>query len=100
MTLRTDFGTYEVDLIVSRYMADNSVAIMAYSREREPIATLTVCLDDKRLTEDETHIDTNNCPWAVDFIEQEKLGKKTDRIGHSGFCTYPVIKLDMDRLRE
>ena len=101
MTLRTTFGVYEVVYLqVGKYQADDSMAIQAWNQQDGPIATLTVCLCDRSLEEGEAYIDTNNCPWAVDFIEQEKLGKTTGRTGRSGYCTYPVVKFDMKKVKE
>lgn len=101
MTLRTTFGVYEgVYLQMGKYQADNSVAIQALNRQDGLIATLTVCLCDESLEEGEAYIDTNNCPWAVDFIEQEGIGKRTGRMGRSGYCTYPVVKFDVQKVRE
>ena len=101
MTLRTTFGVYEgVYLQVGKYQADDSMANQAWNQQEGPIATLTVCLSDRSLEEGEAYIDTNNCPWAVDFIEQEKLGKRTGRTGRSGYCTYPVVKFDMKKVKE
>lgn len=101
MTLQTTFGTYEnVFLNVGRYQADNSVAIQVWNQQDGPIATLTVCLCDRRLDDGEAYINTNNCPWAVEFIEKEGLGKRTGSMGHSGYCTYPVVKFDMVKVRE
>lgn len=101
MTLITTFGTYEnVFLQVGKYQADDSIAIQAWNQQDGPIATLTVCQCDNSLGEGEAYIDTNNCPWAVDFIEKEGLGKRTGHIGRSGYCTYPVIKFDMQKLKE
>lgn len=42
----------------------------------------------------------NNCPWAIEFIEKEGLGMRTGRTGCSGYCTYPVVKFDMAKVRE
>lgn len=101
MILRTAYRVYEgVYLRVGKYQADDSVAIQAWNRQDGPIATLTVCLCDKSLGEGEAYVDTNNCPWAVDFIEKEGLGKRTGRVGQSGFCVYPVVKFDMEKVRE
>lgn len=101
MTLRTRYEVYEgVYLQIGKYAADNSVAIQAWNREDGPIATLTVCLCDRRLGEGEAYVDTNNCPWAVDFIEKEGLGKRTGRVGLSGYCIYPVVKFDMKKVKE
>ncbi len=101
MILKTDFRVYRgVYLQIGRYQADNSIAIQAWNRQEGPIATLTVSLCDKNLKEGEAYVDTNNCPWVVDFIEREGLGKRTGRIGYSGFCSYPVVKFDMQRVME
>ena len=49
MTLRTMFGSYEdCFLTVNKYVADESPAIQIWNAEDGPIATLTVCLDEKR----------------------------------------------------
>lgn len=101
MTLKTEFRVYEnVYLQVGKYLEDNSVAIHVWNRQDGPIATITVCLCDRSLGEGEAYVDTNNCPWAVDFIEQEGLGKRTSRMRRSGYCTYPVVKFDMQKLIE
>lgn len=101
MEMKTSFGTYKgVYLQIGRYQADGSVAIEAWNNQDGPIARLTVCLCDGSLAEDEAYVDTNNCPRAVEFIEKEGLGKRTGRTGRSGYCTYPVVKFDMEQLRE
>ncbi len=43
-------------------------------------------------------IDTNNCPWAMEFIEQHGFGQATGRMVRSGYCTYPVVKLDIEKI--
>lgn len=92
MTMKASYGTYEdVVLRVSKYMAEN--------QQDGPIATITVCLCDKSLGENEAYIDTNNCPWAMDFIKEYKLGTPTGRTGRSGFCEYPVVKFDTLQLK-
>lgn len=45
-------------------------------------------------------IDTNNCPWAMEFIEQHGFGQATGRMVRSGYCTYPVVKLDIEKIGE
>ncbi len=100
MTMKTSYGIYEgVVLRVNKYMADGSIAIMAENRQDGPIATITVCLCDKNLGENEAYIDTNNCPWALDFIKEYKLGTPTGRSRHSGFCEYPAVKFDALQLK-
>lgn len=98
MKMKTDFGTYDVELRVSRYSADNSVALLAFDPKEGPIATLTVCLNDKSLEYGTSYIDTNNCPWALDFIVKNGFGKQTGKTRQSGFCIYPQVRFNMDRL--
>ena len=100
MLLRTEYSEYpEVFLYVSRYAADNTPYIEVCTRE-VPIADLTVCLDFPFLEPGESYVDTDNCPWAIDFIKEYSLGEPTGRIGRSGFCTYPAVRFDMERLKE
>lgn len=100
MILRTTYGVYEgVYLQAGKYQVDNSVAIQAWNRQDGPIATLTVCLCDKSLGKGEAYIDTNNCPWALDFIKENKLGEPTGKWRKSGFCTYPAVKFNTEQLR-
>lgn len=97
MNMKTSFNTYEnVYLQIGTYAADGSIAIGAWNKEDGLIATLTVCLNDPSLNANESYVDTNNNPWAVNFIEKNGLGKRTGRTGKSGYCTYPVIKFDLE----
>lgn len=99
MNLVTEYETYkDVYLQINKYVADGSLAIDLWNEEYGPIATLTVCLRDIFLAEDEAYVDTNNCPWAPEFIERENLGEKTGRMRGSGYCVYPAYKFNMDRL--
>ncbi len=52
------------------------------------------------LAEDETVLDTNNCPWAVEFVESNGLGENTGRTVRSGYCVYPVVKLNVEKIGE
>lgn len=97
----TEFTTYPgCHIQQERYQADGSLALELWNEEDGPIARLTTCLLDRNLAEDEAYIDLNNCPWAMPLIEKYGLGKPTGRIGHSGYCTYPVVKFDMDVLAQ
>lgn len=101
LTLKTDFRTYEnVYLAVDKYIADDTISLNAWNAYEGPIARLTVCLADKSLEEDEAYIDTNNCPWAVDFLEGNGLAEPTWKFGRSGFCIYPVMKINLDEVKK
>ena len=68
--------------------------------QRGPIARITVCITGSMLAEDETVLDTNNCPWAVEFVESNGLGENTGRTVRSGYCVYPVVKLNVEKIGE
>ena len=92
-------------LKTARYNADGSLAVMVRGNDPEygfecPMATITTCLVDKNLADNESYLDTNNCPWAVDFVTENKLGVVTKKRGYSGFCAYPMVVWDMEKLKE
>ena len=98
--IKTRYGNYKVDFLTAdRYVADNVLAIMAWG-DYERIAHITVCLNDNRLKSNQSYVDTNNCPWAPEWIEENKLGIKTNWTARSGFCTYPLYEFDMKRIEE
>lgn len=84
LEVKTEWAVYkDCFLQVARYQADNSRAIEIWNN-----------------AEDETVIDTNNCPWAMEFIKQHGFGQATGRMVKSGYCTYPVVKLDIEKIGE
>ena len=97
LRVKTMFETCDCWVTVDRYVRDMSLAIQLWCDDG-PFATLTVCLVDKTLDPGESYVDTNNCPWAMEMIEEFGLGVPTGRTGVSGFCSYPVVKWDMDAL--
>lgn len=101
LEVKTEWAVYkDCFLQVARYQADNSRAIEIWNNEDGPIARITVCITGSGLAEDETVIDTNNCPWAMEFIKQHGFGQATGRMVKSGYCTYPVVKLDIEKIGE
>lgn len=38
--------------------------------------------------------------WAVEFVESNGLGEDTGRTVKSGYCTYPVVKLNVEKIGE
>lgn len=99
--IRTRFTSYKVDFLsTDTYLADGSPRITAWNMEDGPIATITVCLEGKGLAEGQAYVDTNNCPWAPEWIETNGLGTKTNVRARSGYCTYPLYQFDMEQIRE
>lgn len=103
-TLKTDFGTYgDIVITTDKYRFGGSLAIELVSESEGPFARLTVCLEDDLglpyiLAGDEAFVDTNNCPWAVDFIKENGLGEPTGRTARSGFCVYPLYRFNLKKL--
>lgn len=100
----TSWGkTYTVAVKEEKYWDNGGLAITMdyFDEEYEcwmPFATLTVNLG--RIGYDHAYVDTNNCPWAEEFIAKYGLGKFTGEYGYSGFCAYPLYKFDMDKIEE
>lgn len=96
--------TYHLAIDLDHYRADNSLAIsLVDSKTFEPFDTITVCLpgEHKPYQEEYVFIDTNNCSWAIDFIVKNGLGTQVNGwYGKSGFCQYPLFKMDMEKLKE
>lgn len=99
-TLHTDYGTYNDIVINATEYYNGNLAITLDSQSEGPFATLTINLDESDdLDKDCAFVDINNCPWALDFIESNDLGKPTGDIGFSGWCMYPAYKFDLEKMR-
>ena len=91
------YGTdYEVSLVKSAYMNNDNLYIGLKGTEGEPFADLTVNIST--LPENQAAVDTNNCPWAEDFIIENRLGSNTGIRLKSGYCSYPVYEFDLNKI--
>lgn len=95
---KTDFAEYDVYLDVSEYVENKNVAVSLWSDEVGPVAMLTKNLE--KVEDGYAYIDTNNNPWAEDFIVSNGLGEPTGKVKQSGYCIYPLYKLNMDAILE
>ncbi len=61
----------------------------------EPFATLTVAIENSKLSIGEIVVDTNNLSNTnvVEVLEELKCMEKTGWYLYSGYCTYPVYRL-------
>lgn len=101
LEVKTNYATYTDCIVrVGKYQMDDSIAVEIFSIRKGPVARITVCLCDPTLEENEAYVDTNNCPWVVDFLEAKGLAKPTGRKGCSGYCIYPVMKFDREKIAE
>lgn len=96
-TAKTPYGNYQVVIELVKYTNNNLAIQLKDAETYEPIAKITVNLDDY-LEDNEAYIDTNNYPWATDFIEENKLGENLNDDGVSGFCRYPKYRFDLKKI--
>ena len=99
LDVKTNYATYKnCYVVLNHYVADNTLCVELVNLTDGPIARLTVCLIDGDCQPNEAYIDTNNCPWAEQFIKDNKLGEPRGELAKSGFCTYPLYRFNMDEL--
>lgn len=94
--------TYNVRIETSKYTTNKTLALPLITEEGEPFANLTVNIMDSMIWADDTcaFVDTNNCPWAEEFIAENGLGEYMGIRGASGFCTYPLYKFNLEEIEK
>ena len=87
-------GYNDLMLSFDTYCYGGGLALSLISVSDGPFATISVNLTDEQLTDKDCFfVDTNNCPWAESFLEDNGIAKPTGNIGFSGFCIYPEFEL-------
>lgn len=84
---------------IGKYSRNNKTALRIVNNNMGAIAEITVCIpgfSDKGTT----ILDTNNCPWALDFMTDNGFATKTSVNVQSGYCVYPVVRLNMEEIRK
>lgn len=85
------FGrTWRVELRKGEYMM-GGLAVEMITDEGEDFETLTVCLG-AGTGNNKAFIDTNNCPWAEDFLLENGIAREVGVTRSSGYCTYPLYE--------
>ena len=104
VSFHSPFGDYELTVAVCAYAQNGQLAVNLLCKEDGfwvPYASLTVNLPKKPLKANEAFIknfDENE--GLLDFVLKNRLGTLCPDRGRSGFCTYPKIAFDMEKLRE
>lgn len=101
-SIKTRFGTYDIILTRQQYRSPQTLAVLALTVEDDEVveefAVLTVNLDcysgmnnqnDRR-----AFVDSNNCPWALEFLAENGIAKPVGILQQSGFCLYPLYEWD------
>jgi O-glycosyl hydrolase len=88
-----DFMGKEMPMLgIQLYTSTDCGALMPY-------ATLTKCFGEFFFLKDCAYIDTNNCPFADQFIEMG-LAEDVGLTKESGMCSYPLWSFNEEFLRE
>ena len=97
--LKTSHGIYHNCYFqIGKYRVNNKTALRIVNN-MGAIAEITVCIpgfSDKGTT----ILDTNNCPWALNFMTDNGFATKTRVNVQSGYFVYPVVRLNMEKIRE
>jgi len=86
----------EIVVDITSYQYNGNTAVLLKDKDDFPYCALTV--NTVPLDYGMAAIDINNIPWAEDFVKENGLGELIEYVT-SGFCTYPVYKLNIDKLR-
>ena len=88
---------YNIKEMNIRSYSNNNTALELVCEDGTPLAIITVNLGDL-LEKNMAYIDTNNCPWAENFVIGNDFGLATGEYKVSGFCIYPLYQLDLERI--
>lgn len=96
--------TYEIEVYRTTYLHGGGLAITLDYYEFEcwlPFGVLTVNLEDYPTAGNNAFVDTNNFgPEIIDWIIENDLGTLTGRIGYSGYCEYPEVEFNVDKIKQ
>lgn len=90
MKVKGFFGN-DVTVTMTKQKYDNGNLRIQLWCDDGPFATLTT-YSEKKLPEGHAYVDTNNCPWAEQFIKKYNLGVHQGKFKMSGYCCYPMYK--------
>lgn len=87
-------------LTLSTYEFNGATALIAYNcnakgEKTDLYAVISVNIISYCIDNDEIIADTNNCEELVDELIKNNILTKTDKTAVSGFCTYPIMKINM-----
>jgi len=91
-------ATTPVTLRYTKYTNNNALAVQLICAKSpwSPFATITVnIVMSGYIPGNLAYVDTNNCPWAEDFLKENGIAEPTGQTGISGFCEYPLYKFDL-----
>lgn len=102
LQLRHSWGTVELYLKVEKYLKPVNTAITLWINvdgEYEQYNVLTKNFEQE-WPEGYAYIDTNNNPGVLELLLDAGLVELTGIEELSGFCTYPLVTLDLEKIKE
>lgn len=101
LQIQNPWGTDEVYMAIEKYLQNGNTAITLWIETEdgfEPYNTVTKNFGD--LPEDYAYIDTNNNPGVLELLISKKIAYPTGIEERSGFCTYPLVRLDLEEIKK
>lgn len=99
-------NTYNICLEMASYNSNGTLAVVALEAPRggcvtsEYFDTITVNLEFGFAHGNLAYVDTNNCPWAVEMLEENGIASPTGMYGRSGWCEYPLYEFNLEKFSE
>ena len=86
----------------SKYEYSQTLAVMALDEDGSLYGVATVYLEgqSEKLPECCAFVDTNNWPDVDKLLIDEDIAVLEETVGQSGFCTYPAMRFDLDKIKE
>ena len=86
----------------SKYNYSGTLAVFANGEDGSPYGVATVYLEgqSENVPKDCAFVNTNDWPFVDKLLVDEGLAEKLDTVGVSGFCEYPLMKFNLDKIRE
>lgn len=104
MKLETAYGCHDLCIESGTYAFGGGLFLQLYEMSEygdiEPFANLTVNLPGFPESGNLAFINANNFPEAEVLISKYKLGVPTGEVRHSGFCSYPEYRFDIEELKK
>ena len=91
-------------LKLQHYSSNNRIALQLLYFDLSckgflPYAMLTVNIPNAKSSSKTVFLDTNNCPFAERLlIDTLHVAKRTNHFAVSGFCVYPEVELNANKL--
>lgn len=107
LTYKNPWGTeYQVLFEIGNYQNNNRlfVGLFCYDKDYEdfaPYGGITTNIAWPVSRENCSFVDTNNMGKnIVSWLEENGFAKRTGVIGESGFCSYPEMEFDLNKIKE